>query len=231
MNKVLVIIPAYNEERSIGMVLGNIRAFLPEVDVLVINDGSVDDTSGIAKSSGAMVLDLPSNLGIGSTIQTGLLFAAQRGYSVVVRLDADGQHRPEEVEALVQPILGGEADMVVGSRFISNAGFSSTFARRVGIRFFSALVSLVIRRRVTDPTSGFQAMNNKVVKFFAWEYPPDYPEVEALILANKAGFRVKEVPAMMLERSEGQSSINFVRSLYYVLEVLISVAVSAFRKL
>ncbi len=232
MKKALVIIPAYNEEMSIGDVISQTKNTLREPDVLVINDGSLDNTSEVARSSGAMVIDLPYNLGIGSTLQTGFLFAAQRGYRVVVRLDADGQHRPEEVEALVKPILSGKADLVVGSRFLSsNNGFKSSFARRIGIRFFSAIVSLVIWRHVTDPTSGFQAMNDKAVKFFAQEYPPDYPEIEALVLAGKAGLTVKEVPVTMLERKKGQSCLNFVWSVYYVLEVLISIIISTFRKL
>ena len=232
MKKALVIIPAYNEEMSIGDVVSRMKNALRESDILVINDGSLDNTSEVARSSGAMVINLPYNLGIGSTLQTGFLFAAQRGYRVVIRLDADGQHRPEEVEALVKPILSGKADLVVGSRFLSsNDGFKSTFARRIGIRFFSAIVSLIIGRHVTDPTSGFQAMNDKAVQFFAQEYPPDYPEIEALVLASKAGLTVKEVPVTMLERKEGQSSINFIWSVYYVLEVLISIIISIFRKL
>lgn len=232
MTRVLVIIPAYNEEISIGGVVTEIANTLPDFDVLVINDGSLDRTSEIAKSSGAMVLDLPTNIGIGNTIQTGFLFAVQRGYSTVVRMDADGQHRPEDIKSLIKPILNGEADMVVGSRFLSSeGGFKSTFTRRLGIRFFSTLVSLIIRKRVTDPTSGFQAMNEKAIKFFTQEYPPDYPEIEALVLADKAGITVKEVPVKMLARKGGQSSINFVKSLYYVLEVVTSLIVSIFRKL
>lgn len=232
MNKTLVIIPTYNEESTLRDVVCRIKNTLPESNVLVINDGSTDNTSGIAKSSGAMVLDLPYNLGVGNTIQTGFLFAIQRGYDIVVRLDADGQHRPEDAKSLMEPVLNGGADMTVGSRFLlSNGGFKSTLVRRAGIRFFSTLVSLIIRKRVTDPTSGFQAMNEKVVRFFTQEYPPDYPEVEALVLANKAGFTVKEVPVEMLERKGGQSSINFLNSIYYVLEVLTSIIVSIFRKL
>ncbi len=232
INKTLVIIPVYNEEMSIKDVIDEIRKALPGSDVLVINDGSLDTSSEAAKSSGAMVLDLPCNLGIGVTVQTGLLFATERGYSVIVRLDADGQHSPEEIEGLIRPIRSGKADIVVGSRFLTNnAGYKSTFIRRKGIWFFSTLVSLIMWGHVTDPTSGFQAMNERVAKFFAEEYPPDYPEVEALILASKAGFTVGEVPVQMRERTSGQSSITFLSSVYYVLEVFISVVVSAFRKL
>lgn len=232
MDKALIIIPAYNEEASIRDVVGQIKNALSQFDVLVINDGSLDGTSEAARSSGAMVLEMPCNLGIGNSIQAGILFATRRGYDLVVRLDADGQHRPEDVESLVTPILNGEADMVVGSRFLPlSGGFKSSFVRRMGIRFFCTFVSLITRRRVTDPTSGFQAMNEKTVKFFAQEYPPDYPEIEALVLADKAGIVVKEVPVKMLARKGGQSSINFVQSMYYVLEVFISLIVSIFRKL
>ncbi len=232
MKKTLVVIPAYNESMSIRDVVCRIKEVLPESDVLVVDDGSTDNTSAVAKSSGAMVIDLPYNLGIGTAIQTGFLFAVQRGYGIVVRLDADGQHRPEDAKGLISPILNDEADMVVGSRFLSSdgGGFKSTFARRAGIRLFSTLVSLIVRKHVTDPTSGFQAMNENVVKLFAQEYPPDYPEIEALVLANKAGFRVKEIPVKMLERKSGQSSIDFAKSVYYVLEVFISIVVSIFRK-
>lgn len=232
MKKTLVVIPAYNESMSIRDVVCRIKEVLPESDVLVVDDGSTDNTSAVAKSSGAMVIALPYNLGIGTAIQTGFLFAMQRGYGIVVRLDADGQHRPEDAKSLIGPILSGEADMVVGSRFLSSdgGGFKSTFARRAGIRLFSTLVSLIVRKHVTDPTSGFQAMNENVVKLFAQEYPPDYPEIEALVLANKAGFRVKEIPVKMLERKSGQSSIDFAKSVYYVLEVFISIVVSIFRK-
>lgn len=232
MKKTLVVIPAYNEAMSIRDVICRTKEVLPESDVLVVDDGSTDNTSAVAKSSGAMVIDLSYNLGIGNAIQTGFLFAVQRGYGIVVRLDADGQHRPEDAKSLISPILNGEADMVVGSRFLSSdgGGFKSTFARRAGIRLFSTLVSLIVRKHVTDPTSGFQAMNENVVKLFAQEYPPDYPEIEALVLANKAGFRVKEIPVKMLERKSGQSSIDFAKSVYYVLEVFISIVVSIFRK-
>lgn len=239
MNTVLVIIPAYNEEESIGRVLRDVRASLPEADVLVVNDGSTDGTSREARQAGAMVLDLPCNMGLGVAVQGGFIFADKRGYRFVIRMDGDGQHRPPELKTLLAPIELGEADMVVGSRFLVQNGLPSleghaeyrpTFARRAGISLFSTLLSLLIGKKITDPTSGLQAMNRKVISFFAREYPPDYPEVEARLLAHKAGFTIKEIPSRMLQRAGGVSSITFFNSIYILLEVLTSTIVGMFRK-
>jgi glycosyltransferase involved in cell wall biosynthesis len=239
MEKVLVIIPAYNEEEAIGTVLKDIRASLPRADVLVINDGSTDRTSIEARQAGAMVVDLPFNLGLGVAIQTGLLFAQRKGYEAVIRMDGDGQHRALELKWLLGPIEKGEADMVVGSRFLKKEGspassgpeeYEPSLPRRLGIGFFSRLLSLLLGNRVTDPNSGFQAMNRKAINFFAREYPPDYPEIETRLLAHKAGVTIKETPSRMLYRSGGISSINFLKSIYIVLEAFTSTVVGVFRR-
>ena len=196
----------------------------------MVNDGSLDDTAKIARDAGAMVIDLPYNMGIGSAVQTGFILAKERQYDAVLRLDGDGQHRPKEVKNLLAPILEDRADVVVGSRFLSGAGFRSTIPRRMGIGLFSFLLALTTGKKATDPTSGFQVMNNRAINFFVKEYPPEYPEVEARILAHKAGLRVEEVPTVMVERTGVESSINFYNSVYFVLEVFISTIVSAFRK-
>lgn len=240
MKKYLVITPAYNEEMSIGRVLRGVRDCLPEADVLVVNDASTDKTSEKARQAGAMVLDLPSNMGLGVVVQTGLIFAQKKGYEAVIRIDGDGQHRPQELRGLLSPIERGEADMVVGSRFLrvsddpspeGDAQYRPTLARRIGIILFSTLLGVMLGKKITDPTSGLQAMNRKVISFFAREYPPDYPEVEARVLAHKAGFTIKEVPSTMLERTGGVSTINFFSSIYILLEVLTSTIVGMFRKM
>jgi glycosyltransferase involved in cell wall biosynthesis len=250
MDKVLVIIPAYNETKSIGGVVRDIRASLPGADVLVVNDGSTDDTSGEARQSGAMVLDLPCNMGLGVAVQSGLIFAQDRGYRFVARMDGDGQHRPTELRALLAPLEKGEADMVVGSRFlkaVSTSGgpikkqegltasarlneYKPSLARRIGIGLFSGLLSILLGTRVTDPNSGLHAMNHKSISFFAKEYPPDYPEVEVRVMAHKAGLVVREVPSTMLHRTGGVSSITSLNSVYIVLEMLTSTIVGMFRR-
>ncbi|HHT9120581.1 MAG TPA: glycosyltransferase family 2 protein [Candidatus Hypogeohydataceae bacterium YC41] len=239
MNKVLIIIPAYNEKKSIGGVVMGVKNTLPEADILVVNDGSTDGTSGEARQAGAMVLDLPCNMGLGVALQSGFIFAHKRDYRFVVRMDGDGQHRPSELKALLAPIERGDSDMVVGSRFLGKDVIPSaeghtecrpTAARRAGIRFFSAFLSLLLGKTITDPTYGFQAMNRKAVSFFAREYPPDYPELEARLLAQKAGLNITEIPSRMLQRTGGVSSIDFFNSIYIVIEALTSTIVGMFRK-
>lgn len=250
MDKVLVIIPAYNEKKSIGGVVRDIRASLPGADVLVVNDGSTDDTSGEARQSGAMVLDLPCNMGLGVAVQSGLIFAQDKGYRFVARMDGDGQHRPTELRALLAPLEKGEADMVVGSRFLKAVSASDgpikkqegltasarlneykpSLARRIGIGLFSGLLSILLGTRVTDPNSGLHAMNHKSISFFAKEYPPDYPEVEVRVMAHKAGLVVREIPSTMLHRTGGVSSITSLNSVYIVLEMLTSTIVGMFRR-
>ncbi len=240
MEKVLVIIPAYNEERPIGKVVRNVRVSLPQADVLVINDGSTDRTSSEARQAGAMVLDLPCNMGLGVAVQSGFIFAQNKGYRFVARMDGDGQHRPEELSALLAPLQRGEADIVVGSRFLRKEGvpapavlneYTPGLARRMGISLFSSLLGLLLGNSVTDPNSGLQAMNQKAVSFFAREYPPEYPEVEVRVLAHKAGLVVREIPSTMLPRAGGVSSITSLNSIYIALEMLISTIVGMFRRI
>ncbi|MDI6760937.1 MAG: glycosyltransferase family 2 protein [Candidatus Brocadiaceae bacterium] len=236
MDKVLVIIPAYNEKKSIGGVVRDVKTSLPEADVLVINDGSTDDTSGEARQYGAMVLELPCNMGLGVAVQSGLIFAQDRGYRFVARMDGDGQHRPTELRSLLAPLEKGEADMVVGSRFLKAVSVSElneykpSLARRIGIGLFSGLLSFLLGTRVTDPNSGLHAMNHKSISFFAKEYPPDYPEVEVRVMAHKAGLVIREIPSTMLHRTGGASSITSLKSVYIVLEMLTSTIVGMFRR-
>ena len=229
--RVIAIVPAHNEEGAIGGVVDEIRAFDPSFDVVVIDDGSTDGTAAIASSHGAAVVVLPFNLGIGGAVQTGFKYALEHGYEVAVRLDGDGQHDPAELAALLAPIRGGEADIVTGSRFaLDDGAYRPPLARRIGITWFARLVSLLTRQRVTDTTSGFQALNRRGIALFAGDYPNDYPEVEATVLVFKHRLRLVEVPVRMREREHGESSITFLRSVYYMLKVTLALFVAMARK-
>lgn len=229
--RVIAVVPAYNEERAIGAVVDEIRASAASFDVVVIDDGSTDATSRVAGEHGAAVVTLPFNLGIGGAVQTGFKYALERGYELAVRLDGDGQHDPAELPKLLAPVQRGEADIVTGSRFADGAAaYRPPFARRIGITWFAKLVSLLTRQRVTDTTSGFQALNLKGIALFAGDYPNDYPEVEATVLVFKHRLRLAEVPVRMREREHGESSITFLRSVYYMLKVTLALLVAMVRK-
>jgi glycosyltransferase involved in cell wall biosynthesis len=230
--KRLAIVPAFNEEASVGRVIDEIREFDPGFDVAVIDDGSTDRTAGVAADRGAHVIRLPFNLGIGGAVQTGFRYAFERGYDIAVQVDGDGQHAAVELPKILEPLLGGDADLVVGSRFAEGGGdrYRSSLARRVGIRIFASVVSAVVRQRVTDTTSGFRAVNRKAIALFAADYPHDYPEVEATVMCVKHKLRLKEVPVEMRERSGGRSSITAVRSAYYMTKVLLAIFVGLFRR-
>jgi len=231
----IAIVPARNEEGAIGAVVAEIRAFDPGLDVLVIDDGSADRTAERAASAGATVVRLPFNLGIGGAVQTGFMYALAHGYELAVRLDGDGQHDPAELPKLTEPVLRGDADIVVGSRFAlfddqPGDSYRPPLARRAGIRFFAGIVSLLVRQRVTDTTSGFQALNGRGIRLFADDYPHDYPEVEATVMVIKHRLRLLEVPVLMREREHGSSSITALRSAYYVLKVTLALLVGVFRR-
>jgi glycosyltransferase involved in cell wall biosynthesis len=230
--RVIAVVPAHNEEGAIGAVVDEIRAFDPSFDVVVVDDGSTDATAAVASAHGAAVVVLPFNLGIGGAVQTGFKYALERGYELAVRLDGDGQHDPAELPKLLAPIRSGEADIVTGSRFanLGEGAYRPPFARRIGIVWFARLVSLLTRRRVTDTTSGFQALNRRGIALFAGDYPNDYPEVEATLLVFKHRLRPVEVPVRMREREHGESSITFFRSIYYMLKVTLALFVAMARK-
>ena len=227
----IAIVPAYREERAIGSVVTEIRAAGLGFDVVVIDDGSPDGTSAAAFAAGAAVVRLPFNLGIGGAVQTGFKYALEHGYGLAVRVDGDGQHDPTELRKLIAPVLSGAADIVVGSRF-ADAGdqYRPPLARRLGIGFFARIVSLLVHQRVTDTTSGFQALNRKGIRLFAADYPHDYPEVEATVMVVKHQLRLLEVPVRMREREHGRSSITTLRSFYYVIKVLLALFVGLFRR-
>jgi glycosyltransferase involved in cell wall biosynthesis len=226
----IAIVPAFNEEECVPRVIDEIRAFDPEVEIVVVDDGSVDRTTAVAAAKGAQVVRLPFNLGIGGAVQTGFRFAFENGFELAVRVDGDGQHDPAELPKLLEPLLAGEADIVVGSRFAGRGGYRSSRSRRVGITILARAVSLLVRQRVTDPTSGFQALNRHAIALFAADYPHDYPEVEATVMVFKHRLRLKEVPVQMRERAAGRSSIGALAAVYYMVKVLLAIVVAMFRR-
>ena len=227
--RILVITPAYNEAANICEVVRSVKQEVPVADVVVIDDGSWDDCARLAEGAGAIVIRLPFNLGIGGAMQTGYIFAWEQGYDVAIQVDGDGQHDPAYVPVLMAPLEDDSADLVIGSRFVGPSSFRSGLARRVGIHWFARLISLLIGQRVTDTTSGFRAANRSVIEFFASSYPQDYPEPEAIVVAHRAGFRIREVPVEMRARQGGKSSINLWRSAYYMIKVTLSILMSVFR--
>jgi len=224
-NKILVIIPAYNEEDTIGRVIEKTRQFIPQADILVVNDGSSDSTSAIAEQRGAMVLDLTYNLGIGAAMQTGYKFAHRRGYDIAVQCDADGQHHPAQIKKLINTLTNDRVDMVIGSRYLRKKRFKSDVLRRLGILIFSKILSLIVGKRLTDTTSGFRAANKEVIKSFSTFYPSDYPEPEALVLLHREGFVIKEISVNMSSRKGGNSSITLWKSIYYMIKVLLAILI------
>lgn len=229
--RILAVVPAYNEAGAVGRVVDEIHACDRGLDVVVVDDASTDETTVVAAAHGARVLTLPFNVGIGGAVQTGLRYALERGYEVAVRLDGDGQHDASEIPKLLAPLERGEADIVIGSRFVGPEGsYRPPLARRIGIRVFARLVSVLGGQRVTDTTSGFLALDRVGIELFASEYPHDYPEVEATLVALRSGLRLSQVQVDMRERESGSSSITFVRSLYYVVKVTLAVLVASLRR-
>ena len=227
----VAVVPAWNEEGAIGRVVEEIKAFDPTATVVVVDDASSDGTAGTAEAHGAIVLRLLFNVGIGGAVQTGLRYARDEGFEVAVRLDGDGQHDASEIGKLLGPISAGTADLVIGSRFVDPGGrYRPPLARRLGIRLFARLVSLLGGQRVTDTTSGFVALSKAGIDLFAVEYPHDYPEVEATLVALRSGLRLTQVQVQMRERETGASSITFVRSLYYIVKVMLALLVASLRR-
>lgn len=228
----VVIMPAFNEERTIGPVLEGVRAACPTFDIVVIDDGSRDGTAEIVRSHGGIVLRHPFNMGYGAALQTAYKYAASKGYPVLVQLDADGQHDPSFVPILARRVLEGHTDAVVGSRFLIGKGYIPPFARRVGMVLFGYIASVVTRRRVTDPTSGYQAMSRRVFEFLQSDlFPADYPDADVLILLYRAGFRVEEQPVAMRLSPTGKSMHSgILRPMFYVFKMLLSILVTLLRE-
>lgn len=231
-NKTLIIIPAYNEEANIDHVIKTLFENTANYEVVVINDGSKDNTQKEAEKSGlATVINLPVNLGIGGGVQTGFKYAKYHDFDIAIQFDGDGQHLASELAKLIEPILKGECDICIGSRFVEKTqGFQSTFLRRMGIKVFEVLNSILIGQKITDNTSGFRAYNKNAIRFLSCNYPADYPEPEAVVLLGKNDFKIKEVSVEMKEREGGVSSISGFKSAYYMIKVILAIIMSASRK-
>ncbi|MCX6112233.1 MAG: glycosyltransferase family 2 protein [Proteobacteria bacterium] len=239
--KFLTIIPAYNEQESIGQLISDLREFgsgfikkdeIDKFDILIVNDNSKDHTLSLAKKHNeVLVLDLPVNLGIGGAVQAGYVFAQRNNYDYAIQVDGDGQHSPIYINDLYSVLRTHNPDMVIGSRYVlcKDDNFHSTPMRRLGKNLISMLIKALHGKVITDPTSGFRIVNRKLINFFSDYYPYDYPEPESLALCLRHGFSVYEVPVKMKERIGGRSSISNVKSAYYMIKVFISILVDYFK--
>jgi len=232
--RTLAFIPAWNEEASLGAVIADVRATMPEADILVVDDGSTDATSAAARKHGVLVARLPFNQGLGAALQTGYLYALREGYDFCAHLDADGQHPPAEVARLLEEVVADRADLVIGSRYHAGAvpgsdDYRPTFSRRIGTGVFRFFLTLATRQRFTDTTSGMRAANRRVMELFSDRYSPDFAEIESLQLAVREGLRVEEVPVRMLERAGGSSFLTPVRSAFFIFKGLVVLLVGQFR--
>lgn len=225
--KTLIIVPAYNEEKNIYDVVNSIGRSNPLVDILVINDGSNDNTYFEAKRAGAKVIDLAQNLGIGGAVQSGYIYALNKGYEIAVQIDGDGQHDPKDLQKLIKEMKENNLDMIIGSRFVEDTEYKPSFFRLLGIRYFSKLVSFLCGNNYYDTTSGYRLVNKKGIRLFANYYPKDYPEVETIVYACKKGLKVKEVMVSMKSRSGGKSSITPMKSIYYMIKVTLATLTAA----
>jgi len=232
--KVLIVIPCYNEEVSLPSLLPELLSTaLPngyQLEALIVNDCSKDNTSAVAKKYKATVIDLPVNLGIGGAVQTGILYARENDFDMAIQLDGDGQHPPKELPKLINHHLESGANVVIGSRFLEKEGFQSSFVRRLGINYFHWVNRLMTGAQIFDSTSGFRLFDRKAIQLASVSYPDEYPEPESLVVFSKAGLKIAEVPVIMAERQGGQSSIRSFGSLYYWFKVSLAMFFSFIRK-
>jgi hypothetical protein len=236
----MVVIPAYNEEMGITGVIQEIQRYAPDAEILVVDDGSTDHTREVSFRTGTRTVSHPFNLGYGTALQTGYKYALFKGYEMVIQMDGDGQHDPSFIPDLLAVIRKGEADIAIGSRFLAvknrKAGlghppYRAPFLRRLGMRFFGTIASLLIHQKITDPTSGFQAMNRKVLEWVSSDkFPFDYPDADVIIMLHRAGFRIREVPVEMFENPGKKSMHSGWKPLYYVFKMCLSILVTLMRK-
>jgi glycosyltransferase involved in cell wall biosynthesis len=226
----LVLVPVYNEAEALPGLLEELREQAPSCDVLVINDGSTDDSAAVARAAGYPVLDLCLNLGIGGAVQAGFKYALEHGYAIVVQVDGDGQHPPSEIERIVGPVRAGACEMAIGSRFLDSEEDKGDFFRRQGTRLLSWLCTLFTGQRITDATSGFRAYGRRAFRYLADYYPADYPEPEAIVLVRRRGLSIQEVPVRMRPRQGGRSSISGFQSIYYMAKVSLALLLAVFKQ-
>ncbi|HFU5164779.1 TPA: glycosyltransferase family 2 protein [Streptococcus pyogenes] len=227
--KKLIIIPAYNESSNIVNTIRTIESDAPDFDYIIIDDCSTDNTLAICQKQGFNVISLPINLGIGGAVQTGYRYAQRCGYDVAVQVDGDGQHNPCYLEKMVEVLVQSSVNMVIGSRFITKEGFQSSFARRIGIKYFTWLIALLTGKKITDATSGLRLIDRSLIERFANHYPDDYPEPETVVDVLVSHFKVKEIPVVMNERQGGVSSISLTKSVYYMIKVTLAILVVRFK--
>lgn len=229
--KKLIIIPAYNESANIENTVKDIVNNAPDFDYVIINDCSTDNTLEICERNGFNVVNLPLNLGIGGAVQTGYRYAYNNGYDIAVQVDGDGQHDPAFLTKMADVMVAEKADMLIGSRFLEKEGFQSSRVRRMGITYFTWLIKLFTRKKITDPTSGLRMINSDIIEIFAESYPRDYPEPESVVHVIRLGKNVREIPVIMRERQGGKSSIRFFSSIYYMIKVTVAILTELMRKI
>ena len=229
-DRVLVIVPAHNEAEALPDVLDQLRRHAPGYDVVVVNDGSTDDTARVAREAGVPVLDMCFNLGIGGAVQAGFKYAIEHGYAVAVQMDADGQHVADQIERIVAPVRAGECELCIGSRFLEDTEYDGSFWRRLGTRYLSRVSSIVTGQRITDATSGFRAVGPRALRYLAWHYPSDYPEPESIVLLSRHGLPIREVAVRMRPRQAGKSSISGPAAFYYMAKVSLSLLLAVFKE-
>lgn len=227
--KKIVIIPAFNEEKSILKTVKDIQTNAEGFDYIVVNDCSKDNTLKICKENGVRVLDLPVNLGIGGAVQTGYLYAYKKGYDLAVQFDGDGQHDARYLQAMADALTKENVDMVIGSRFIEHEGFQSSSIRRIGIKYFAFLTRVLFGKKITDATSGMRMCNRRVMELFVKDYPRDYPEPETVCRLLRKKYTVLEIPVVMKERTAGVSSISMKKSIYYMIKVSLAILIERLR--
>jgi hypothetical protein len=225
----LVIVPALNEEGAIGDVVRDIHQHVPGVPVLVIDDCSSDSTVARAREAGADVLPMPHHLGVGGCVQAGYKLAWELGYQYVIRVDGDGQHDARDIPRIFETLISTGCEMVIGSRFATDNGSRTGAVRSLGILFFRLVLRPVLGKPVRDPTSGFVGVNRRALEVFRQSFPLEYPEIEALVVLQRRRFRFEEVSCHMRPRTTGQSSITALKSLYYVIHVLLGVFVNVLK--
>jgi len=231
-SKVLIIVPTFREEKNILRVISGLRATVPDLDVLIIDDGSKDRTQEIALNNGVKVLKHPFNMGYGVAVQTGYKYAVKHGYDIVVQIDGDGQHDPKFITPLIRTLKRSNVDVVIGSRFLKGGSYDAPFLRKTGIRLFSKIASFITKQKFTDSTSGQQALNRRVFSYFSRldNFPYDYPDADAIITLCFAGFKVREIPVIMHDRKSGESMTAGIRSFIYVIQMVISIFIILIRR-
>jgi len=229
--KILIVIPAFNEEGQIAPLIQRVKKEVPQAQVLVVNDGSVDQTEERALASGARVLSHPFNMGYGVALQTGYKYAWKYGFDYVLQMDGDGQHDPRSLPLLLQEVTGGKTDVVIGSRFLGEGGYRVPLLRRMGMYLFGFIASLLSGQKITDPTSGYQALSRRAVEFCVSDaFPGDYPDADVLVMLHRAGLRIREVPVGMHPNLKGRSMHSGLEPLYYVYKMLLSITLNLLRK-